>query len=136
MNENCDACSFSLELLYQKEEECLKKYGWYTHFISNDPTCPFNVNFHSHGFGYKFHPDVQICAPAPQDVLHKIMNIVYGEIEKGVKFLPGKRYSNVLTDLDVTFIEINENLLRIILPDLNNNLDKDKISGFLKKQYD
>lgn len=136
MKNECDCCKNGIEAFNKKEEECLRTIGWYTHYVSNDKECPYGINFHSHGFGYQFHPDVQICVPAPPKTLHGLMNVVYAEIKKGIKFLPGQKYSTILAaDFDVTFIRIDNDLLRMILPDTKNNLDENVIDSQYKDQY-
>jgi len=121
--------------LIDKQEELFKICGWYSHFIYDD-TCPFGVDNHTHGFGYLFHPDIQICIKFPPDFNFNIFKEVYSRIKNGEKFEVGKIYSGFLeNNFQVTFIQIDEDVIRMILPDEKNCLNPQKMNPAYAIQF-
>lgn len=119
-----------------EEEMLLREYGWYVHMNKSDKQ-PFGVDIHTHGFAYKFHPDIQICFPIDPKFAHNLFEFIYSEISKGKKFKPNQIYRNIMGDeFDVCFIQINENLIRLIFPDESNNLSPNKMKCPFKHQFE
>lgn len=104
-------------------DQMMKKYGWYAHYVPDDPTSPTEFNAHTHGFEESWgHPDVQIVFPLPQGVAHSIFWNVVHAIKKGkpFRFSAGKPYADIIEKYNVTFAWAKEGgrrVLRIILPD-------------------
>lgn len=135
-NCECYACKYGKEFVNEIERNSMIDYGWFAHYVANDPNTPFGVNYHTHGLVESFgHQDIQFCFPAPYKQIHSIMFHVVEEIKGGCKFEPGKKYQNILNgNFDVEFIEAMEcgrKVLRMCLPDKNN-----KFEGDFAKQFE
>ena len=123
----CECCKNGIESMRLKQEEGLKKYGWFAHFVSNDPDTPYNMNIHTHGLkeGYG-HRDIQICMRLPMPTANSILGEVAERIKKGEVFEPGKKYSKIIKNYDVIFVEAEEcerPVLRIILPNVDGSFE-------------
>jgi hypothetical protein len=133
----CARCTYGDKEISDMEEESLKTIGWYAHHVYDDDNMPFNIDFHTHGFAYKFHPDIQIVLPIDREFVRAIFFNIYDEISKGKKFNCGEKYSGIIKNgYDVTFTQVDEHLIRLILPDEKNNLDKDTMDCPYRHQYD
>lgn len=133
-------CRDGYEAVREKEARALENDGWYAHYVSNDDKCPFGVNYHTHGFPQKLgHRDIQICFPLGPDRAHEIMWAVYHNLaENKLGYTPGVRYSGILEKYDVMFIDAQENgrdVLRLILPDVNNKFEGDFAKQLEKVEY-
>jgi len=134
-NCGCVECRLGSKHVADHEEEMLKKHGWYAHFIADDDY-PFGVNAHTHGFGYLFHPDIQICLNANPHLIHHTFETLYERIKNGEKFTPKKIYDDILdNNYKATFIQIDENLIRMIFPDKKNNLNPKTMHPAFAKQF-
>ena len=137
----CFVCENGMEELALHEAECMVKYGWYAHFVDDDSDFPYHVNCHTHGLEKKYgHPDFQICFPLPVEIAHSILSNLANAVKAGDLFLANdKRYSNILgNNFDIKLIEATEcgrTVLRVILPDKFNVLDKDQIDKKYSDQY-
>lgn len=126
--------------------ESMEKYGWYAHYIPGDKSSPMGFNAHTHGFSQTWnHPDVQIVIPMPQGMLHGIFITMAGRLKEGNTYEPGRRYEDVLKDFDVIFAWAREGtddsgnprrVLRMILPDKENRIEKDVIEKPFDKQWE
>jgi hypothetical protein len=64
--EECEACKLGLDVVLQKEQALMKKYGWLVHFVPGSEGVPFGMNIHTHGLLESFgHLDLQICLNMP-----------------------------------------------------------------------
>lgn len=62
---------------------------------------------------------------------------LYLKIKSGVKFEPDKRYDDIIQEgYQVGFLKINDDLIRLIIPDEDNQLNPDEMSCSYKHQYD
>jgi len=124
----CERCA-DPEAYDKKINEIIEKVGWYVHYVFDDDSTPNEVNIHTHGLVEKYnHPDIQICFALPQKVAHGVLWAAVNQIADGVVFTTRKRFEHVLTDYDVVFANAVENgrpVLRMILPDKNNNFNTD-----------
>lgn len=115
----------------------IKKYGWVGDFVSDD-TMPYGLNIHTHGIAETLnHPDLQIVASIGYATANSVIHHCVGKIKQGMVFVPGNHYDEIIKDLPVTFvkaIEDNREVLRVILPDKDGNLDRE--TNRLAKQYD
>jgi len=132
----CLRCKKGDKHASDEEERMLKEYGWYAHQIVDSEDHPFGIDFHTHGFGYLFHPDIQICLPVNPKMVHAIFIDLYNQIKSGRKFEYNQKYDEVTMHSQVTFIQVNDDLIRLILPDEDYNLDFDKMKCPYKHQYD
>ncbi|PUZ21316.1 hypothetical protein DCC81_25245 [Chitinophaga parva] len=103
------------------QQEILREYGWYVHFVPNDEMFPNHINFHTHGLEESFnHPDLQMCFPLDTKIAHGIFSDAVTFIREGKSFRTGVKYTGVIEgDLSVEFIEAKEGgrtVLRMIFP--------------------
>lgn len=128
---------------YQKWElEMYERAGWFAHYVHSQEgedvnplhTGPMGVNFHTHGIPWKYgHPDLQIGFPCKPDTCHALFWNVVRRIEEGETFEPGDVVERIAGNgyyvKFVTAIEgendSQRHVLRIILPDENNNVEED-----------
>lgn len=102
------------------EEDMIKKHGWYSHYVFDDSSLPFNTNIHTHGIKENFgHPDLQLCIQLPTQVAYGILWAAFRLIESGAILEHDKEYDDVLTGYKVKTIlarESGRDVIRIILP--------------------
>ena len=140
--ENCECfiCKNGPEKARQWEEKCMKSHGWYCHFIFDDKDSPYNRNVHSHGVLESFdHPDFQVMGAIHAETCHHIIAGVIDQVKDGKKFKSVDKLGNIVNDtMDILFIDAKEcgrDVLRIILPDPDGNVDADKIDSKWVGQY-
>jgi len=123
-----------MDALLARQNELLKKHGWFLHFVLPDEQYPFKINIHTHGFPEKFnHLDVQICAPLSPGTAQGIMNAIVKKIQKGKVFKANTQYNGIIERFPVLIRAAREDereVLRIVLPDKCGSFD----SGFSKSQ--
>lgn len=133
--EECLACSQGIDKVREVEQQSIKKYGWFAHYVPNDHLAPFDTNYHTHGVYEKYgHPDFQVCLNVNPRIIHELFFILIDEVSKGKKYEVGKRYDEVLQGFDVMFIKAKEcgrDVMRMILPDKNGLFE----NGELAAQY-
>lgn len=133
----CIRCQKGKKFVMDEEERLLTEYGWYAHMYTSFEGYPFEINYHTHGFGYQFHPDIQICFPMEPEHAHQIFVDLYSKIKIGAKFIVGQRYDGILQEgFQVTFFKINDNRIRLIIPDEDNNVNPEEMRCPYKHQYD
>lgn len=130
-----------LKNLELTEAKKIKKFGFITHFVTdNDETSPTGHNVHTHGLEQFGHLDFQIVIPMDNSgrMAHNIFRNLVDKIKDGQKFQAGKCYPNIIANYDVSFILAAENgreILRVILPDTEGNLNKEDIHERFAIQY-
>lgn len=123
------------------ESEKIKKYGFVTHFVlDSDATSPTGHNVHTHGLEQFGHLDFQIVIPMDTNgrMAHRIFRNLVDRVKNGQKFEPGKCYSDIINNYDVSFIRTTENgrsILRVILPDQEGNLIKEDMHEMFAIQF-
>lgn len=132
-NPNCTSAN-ALDAHDKWAEECMERYGFYTHFVFDDDfdNSPSGVNLHTHGLPESCgHPDFQITVPLNPEVANGIFHNLYSRVRDGERFLAGDIVRNILgNDLEITFMEAEEcdrPVLRVILPDPAGNISKSKM---------
>ena len=127
----CLSCEKGPEYAREQEEKWMREMGWYAHLVEN--------NYHTHGFDQTFnHPDIQIVVPLDPKLLHNLANCVIDRIKAGNTIVPNERTPGIIKGLDVLFIETTEGdrpVLRMILPDPQGNVERDKIEPPWDTQY-
>ncbi len=122
------------------EQAQVEKHGWFVHFIGDDDACPMGVNFHTHGLDKYDHLDLQIVVPVSDKVAMGIFHNIVNRIKDGESFNHGDIVSEIAgKGYNIKFHaarETNRDVLRVIIPDADNNLDRDNITGGLAKQYE
>jgi hypothetical protein len=131
-NDKCDRCGTNKEELLKWQNDCMEKVGWYAHYvIDKDEQSPTGFNAHTHGLPESFnHLDLQIIISMPPNLAHNIFFNVVEEIVNGTIFEENKISDKILKNYNVTFRKVkecNREVLRIILPDKDNNVLKDEI---------
>jgi hypothetical protein len=123
-----------LRKVIEFEKTMMKKYGWYVHFVINDESTPFGINYHTHGLTETYnHKDIQICFPLNQRIVHGILINIVDEIKDGKTFISGMKYDNIVEGYNVEFIEAiegNRRVLRCIIPDSDG-----EYKGEYQKQF-
>jgi len=127
---NCSCCRCcNPELADAKEKLSLKEYGWFAHYVTDDDSYPYGVNYHTHGIKENFnHSDFQIVFPIDPEVSHMILFNLINKIGHEKKtFEADKKYSKISgNDYLLTFIEVkegNRKVLRLIVPGKDGELD-------------
>ena len=125
------------------QDECIRKYGFYVHAVGADE---FNrANYHTHGLYESFqHPDLQIVISIDPNIAHDIFLSLAERIKKGEIFSPDVLYMKVIKNGAVKFVQATEGdadsprrkVLRVIFPDPQGNIDKEKVSGIYRDQYE
>lgn len=83
--ESCEGCNDKDILSEQKQ--FMEIYGWYAHLVPDDESCPFEMNYHTHGFQESYgHLDMQICLPLSPEICQGIISNLLDLIKKGRKF--------------------------------------------------
>lgn len=128
--QECFSCENGIEKTNAFERDCMLKYGWYAHFVFDDPDTPNGANIHTHGLEQTFnHKDIQLCMPLRPEVAHSLLVNAVEALRDGkiTKYSPGVKYKDILSDpYVVQFIEATEcgrPVLRMVLPDKNNQFD-------------
>ena len=141
---NCEACTVGIDSVKQQQQKLMETIGWYAHMIANDPEHPFNVNYHTHGIPESFkHKNFQVCFPMRMDTIHTIITHLVDRVKNGEVFYPGQILKDVLkstsdTEMPITFLDItikDEKCLRVIFPDENGEVLKEKISDQYTPQW-
>lgn len=136
--ESCGGCNGRDILSEQKQ--FMETYGWYAHYVPDDKSCPFEMNYHTHGFQESYgHLDMQICLPVSPEICQSIISNLLDLIKKGRKFQESDIVGGIIRDFDITFLKALENdreVLRIILPDQHGNLSKETMTGFYIFQWE
>jgi hypothetical protein len=141
MDHECEGCKNGLDAIRTKELEAMKKCGWYAHFVTQDSESPTGFNVHTHGFRETFndHPDIQIVFPLPFDVAHGLLWNIADRLKNGERFEAKKSYEKIAGNgYNVTFIRAQENgreVLRLIVPNKDGSLTKNKMSGVFREQW-
>ncbi len=123
------------------EEDMMEENGWFIHMVgSEDPETETGFNAHTHGLEKTFnHLNLQIIVPLPQDCIGNIFSGIVKKIKSGTVFEIGKNYDEIIKGYLIKIVqtkECNRDVLRVILPDPNGNLEFDEIDDKYKSQYE
>lgn len=132
-NPNCTSAT-ALDAHDKWAEECMEKYGFYTHFVFEDDfdNSPSGVNLHTHGLPESCgHPDFQITVPLEPEVANGIFHNLFDRVREGWRAAEGAIIPNIIGGgMNITFIaatECDRPVLRVILPDPAGNISKSKM---------
>lgn len=135
-----DAESFASLRQARVERTLMRRFGWFSSFIPDDPTSPTGFNMHTRGFEESWgHPDIQIVVPLPPEVAQGILNRVAVLVKGGEIFEPDHEYKEILLDYTVRFAwarEGDRRVLRIILPDAENRTAREEIAEPHARQWE
>lgn len=123
-----------------EERGFLKKYGWYVHAVtSDDDQTPNGVNIHTHGLSQtQDHLDFQCCARVDPVTVHSWLAYFAEQVKNGTKFSPGLvrvpfcKFKLAL----VKARECDRDVLRIVIPDSDGDLDPKTMDPEYAEQYD
>jgi hypothetical protein len=123
--------------LLAKQAHMMKERGWIMHYVLYPPFPSGEwVNCHTHGLQTRFgHLDFQLVYPIGLETANKIMDLLVEQVEAGMKFAPGDQATEIIKRFPVTFVaavEGSNQVLRIIFPDRDGNLEGD----FARKQIE
>jgi hypothetical protein len=114
------------------------KLGWIGDYIFGCDDMPYGINAHTHGLAENFdHLDLQVVLDINDRMINNIFTTCADRIKEGETFEPGVPYAGVLRGYMVTFAKAKEDdreVLRVILPDKDGNLDKE--TNVLQDQYE
>lgn len=107
------------------EEEGMKNFGFYMHFVIDAIDCPNQSNIHTHGLPKSFnHPDLQLCFPLPEQIAASLIHSAVNLIRSGIRLETDIFYEGIMNDgYKVQFIKTTEcdrPVLRMIVPDKNH----------------
>lgn len=140
----CDVCRKGIETVKKQEEDCMKEYGWYVHFVGDDTNCPYSCNAHTHGVMESFnHIDFQACIPLESEIILNLFCILIEKIKEGYSFKSGEIVTDILKDdkensVPITFAKARENdrhVLRVIFPDPELNVKEEEMIDDYKHQW-
>lgn len=135
----CFTCKNGLEAREAWIDEMMEKHGWFVDGVQ-DPSYPYGIQFHTHGLMKTYeHVDLQIIFNLGLKTANKIFWSAVNQIKEGKKFSPGEEASEVIENMNVLFLPMIENqrpVLRIVFPDVNGELDKNKIEDMFKDQWE
>lgn len=122
------------------EKKQMDKFGYYVHLVGDDSSTATGFNAHTHGFDVTFgHPDVQLVFPLDKPTCMDIVSQVAQRLKNGERLEAGKVYRGILgNDYDISLIDATESgrhVLRLILPDVKNQLARKKLRGPFAKQF-
>lgn len=132
-----------MEQLTPQEEEMLKSRGWYSHLVLPEDAEQQWVNYHTHGLPELYGQlDFQFVLPVNPQTLHRLASTLVERVKKGERFGANMRLRGVMENHDVLLLKTHESqtdsrqVLRVILPDKNGNVDKAKLSGIFAAQFE
>lgn len=118
----------------QKEQDCIDKFGFYVHIVQDQ-----NIfDCHTHGMNDYDHLDFQIVFPLPSYIAHSLLSILAKRVIGGEKFKNNQIVDGVVSGFNVKLINAKEgerDVLRIIVPDKDANLEEEDLTGNFKFQY-
>ena len=137
--ESGDSKGDRIAMITEFEERCMRQFGWFAHVIMDSDNVT-GFSFHTHGLEIsQKHKDFEITLPIGQETAHGIMTSIADRIKAGEKFEEGKDYDGIIVGFKVRFVERTETrrqVLRVILPDKDGNLDRDKVKDDFAKQWE
>lgn len=132
----CQDCN--LRVLKQRELRMMEKYGWFVHYttVPNSP----NINCHTHGLQEICdHLDFQIVLSIGANAAHNYISKFARRVRAGEKFQNKQYVPDILDGYQVLLREATEGgrkVLRIIFPDKDGNLLKEKLGKTFQSQYE
>lgn len=135
-----DSMADRLAKIKQWEEDSIKKYGFYAHMVFDAPLPQGYMNIHTHGFEQSWqHPDIQIVLNLGQQTAMHILHKIADRVRAGEFIKIDQDYPNFVGEYSARFISAKEcgrTVLRLVIPDKHNNLDREKMEPLFQHQYD
>lgn len=128
------------EELAAQEAAHMEREGWYSHYVFPEDDHSRAVNCHTHGVRESFgHPDLQLVLPIAPEKASDLLRSFVLEVKKGRYFKDGQVVDDLLQDgFKVKFVKVDEGgreVLRVILPDPQGNVEKDAMDEAYAAQY-
>ncbi len=141
----CFACQFARaargsisdpqERLEPWREGQLLKNGWYTHFGSSGP---FDFTATTRGLERYGHRNFQIVLPLNRGLILSVLGMFVEHVKNGQRFEPNTDVSRIIVNNNIRLLSAREdgvNVLRVIFPDNQGNLDPGSMDKDLAKQH-
>ena len=132
----------TMQKMHSEEQLLLEEYGFYMHNVL-DPNDSSYMNIHTHGIRENFnHLDLQIVYPTSVETASYLFQFLLHHIKKGKSFENETILPNMLGakgDYPIGFckrVEGDRTVLRIILPDVEGMVTKDKMNPKYSWQFD
>lgn len=112
---------------------------WHIHFVYDESPIDGIINAHTHGLPEIFgHPDFQMVIGAPDEVYY-IMGKLVNMVKRGYTLTNNTIIIGLFDNKNVLlkeYVEMNRRVLRVIIPDENDNMPEDaSCMGPFKYQY-
>lgn len=124
-----------LQRITDMQKERLSNHGYYVHVVFDDKG---SINAHTHGLENFDHLNFQVVVPLPENVLNGIFVGLVDLVKSGEKFKHNQKVDGVIKNYQVKLFKTKEDgrdVLRVILPDPDGNLDINKIHKKYSYQY-
>jgi hypothetical protein len=117
----------NMKQVYKQHQEILKRNGFVIHVV------PGQV--HTHGLLENYdHDDIECVVPVSSSIIYTILNDIGQRIKAGEKFVADIEYDKIIKNFNVKFIKSDPGL-RLILPDPEGQLDREKMQPEYAVQY-
>lgn len=117
--------------------------GWYSHLVFPENAEQKWLNYHTHGLPELYGQlDFQFVLPVDPQTLHRLAATLVERVKKGERFGANMRVRGVTENYDVLLFKTyesqtdNRQVLRVILPDKNGNVDKATLTGMFAAQFE
>jgi hypothetical protein len=123
------------------EAEQMAKHGWYVHIVMDeDDESPTGFNVHTHGLMETYRQlDFQVVAVLHPEVIHALLIVLAKRIKDGLRVKDGDILTAILAGgfklKAVAAREGGRDVLRLIVPGKDGEVDRDKMSGRWVEQY-
>jgi len=131
----------SLDEILEFQNLQLENYGWFIHYVPDDPDAGGTgmVNAHTHGIQERFaHPDFQIVLPLDPAIIQRIFENAVDLVKAGTRFKAGEQYSEIIEGFRVLAVAATEDgrpVIRIIIPDKHGCLNEYTINKEYRRQW-
>lgn len=120
--------------------EMMSRYGWYSHFVSDDHDLTTNFNAHTHGLEVTFkHLNFQIVCPLKIETAQGLFLSAVDLLKSGLRFNDGDVVGKICAGgykvKMVAARECDREVLRIIIPDKHGHLEPDDLEYPFNLQY-
>lgn len=125
------------EAMQAHRAKLMEEHGFLIDFVfpcEHEPDQDWDI--HTHGLVKNFnHPEIQICLGLSQEVVMPILHSIVRRIKEGERFEHGHVDHEIAQDMPTYFIHVNNDKVRLIIPDANGNYREDEVTGIYKHQY-
>jgi hypothetical protein len=134
----CDVCDNGIDIAAWEKDK-METIGWFIHCVDGDNSVPYEFNCHTHGLMKTYnHPDLQIVLRLNPAIAQNILSSFVEQIKSGTQFQHGSLVNHIIRNFNVLLInavEDGRNVLRIILPDKEGNLEPQEMTEVFSRQH-